>query len=80
MLLYELIVFAIFADGITIDSSCYSTLFAPIVQWIEWKIPVLQIRVRFPMGVRVGENSFSWAFLLFFLLKERDINAINWIP
>ena len=59
MLLYELIVFAIFADGITIDSSCYSTLFAPIVQWIEWKIPVLQIRVRFPMGVRVGEDSFS---------------------
>ena len=24
---------------------------APVVQWIEWKIPVLQIRVRFPTGV-----------------------------
>lgn len=25
---------------------------APVVQWIEWKIPVLQIRVRFPTGVQ----------------------------
>ena len=28
-----------------------STEDAPVVQWIEWKIPVLQIRVRFPTGV-----------------------------
>ena len=62
MLLYELIVFAIFADGITIDSSCYSTLFAPIVQWIEWKIPVLQIRVRFPTGVLTFGFDFHFWF------------------
>ena len=30
---------------------------APVVQWIEWQIPVLVIWVRFPSGVR--QNRFS---------------------
>lgn len=37
-------------------SSCrpaYDFTHAPVVQWIEWKIPVLQIRVRFPTGVPI---------------------------
>lgn len=25
---------------------------APVVQWIEWRFPVPQIRVRFPTGVQ----------------------------
>ena len=30
---------------------CAGARHAPVVQWIEWRIPVPQIRVRFPTGV-----------------------------
>ena len=30
---------------------CAGAGHAPVVQWIEWRIPVPQIRVRFPTGV-----------------------------
>lgn len=43
---------------------------APVVQWIEWKIPVLQIRVRFPTGVHVMIKGQYIIAILFFFLYE----------
>lgn len=40
---------------------------APVVQWIEWRIPVPQIRVRFPTGVLITAcNLLSYMQFYFF--------------
>ncbi len=49
---------------------------ALVVQWIEWKIPVLQIRVRFPTSVQSVEIH-TFLFLAFFFLSEQINTAVH---
>ena len=44
--------------------SAYDSAHAPVVQWIEWKIPVLQIRVRFPTGVLIEAVYFLFRLVV----------------
>ena len=41
---------------------------APIVQWIEYRIPVPTIGVRLPMGVLLNTNDMSKSDISFFIL------------